>query len=74
MIKCYSTCNYFHLMTVVFQNDFPKMHSVNRSLINDLHQPYFVHVSKKNSTGKGKPPSPTLPGADTQGAHNPLMA
>jgi hypothetical protein len=54
MIKCYSTCNYFHLMTVVFQNDFPKMHSVNRSLINDLHQPYFVHVSKKNSTGKGK--------------------
>jgi hypothetical protein len=29
---------------------------------------------KKTRPGRGKPPSPTSPGAGTQGAHNPLMA
>jgi hypothetical protein len=29
---------------------------------------------KKTRSGRGKPPSPILPGVGTQGAHNPLMA
>jgi hypothetical protein len=31
-------------------------------------------LNKKTRPGRGKPPSPTSPRADTQGAHNPLMA